>query len=71
MAALWSRGFSRLISASRNSNICRVRKLIRRPLPGSPSSEPGTIRGDLMLEDHHVVRHVTMQNVLLAAEVRG
>ncbi len=42
MAAVSSQTFSRLISPSRNSNTCKIRKLIRRPCPGSPSMEPIT-----------------------------
>ena len=42
-AAASSQMFSRLIRSSRNSKTCIIRKLIRRPLPGSPSSEPMTV----------------------------
>ena len=38
-----SQTFSRLMSPSRNSQMWTIRKLIRRPLPGTSRNSPGTV----------------------------
>jgi len=43
IAALSSQTFSRLIRPFRNSKTCGMRKLMRRPFPGGPGSDPMTV----------------------------